>query len=138
MTFNNPFVDDNLNTIGFFTAKHNIYSIREAVELLDIELNILGMSQDTGTLCPEALEKRAKKAKYAKMPLFWRSFLYFGLRYFIHGGFIDGKEGFLWHFLQGWWYRTLVDAKIYEIKKTCGKDKEAIKRYLKEKYQLSL
>ncbi|WP_418992006.1 glycosyltransferase family 2 protein [Alistipes sp.] len=138
ITFENPFVDDNLNTIGYFTAKHNGYSIREAVELLDIELNILPKNQKMGALCPEVTEKRAKKAKYAKMPLFWRPFVYFGLRYFVRGGFLDGKEGFLWHFLQGWWYRTLVDAKIYEIKKACGKDREAIKRYLKEKYQIVL
>jgi len=30
----------------------------------------------------------------------------------------------MWHFFQGWWYRTLVDAKIWEIKKACGTDKE--------------
>ena len=49
-----------------------------------------------------------------------------------------GVEGFLWNFLQGWWYRTLVDAKIYEIKKACGKDRERIKAYLKESYSISL
>ena len=27
------------------------------------------------------------------------------------------KEGFLWHFLQGWWYRTIVDEKIYSFLK---------------------
>ena len=29
--------------------------------------------------------------------------------------FLDGKPGLVWHFLQGGWYRFLVDAKIYEI-----------------------
>ena len=52
--------------------------------------------------------------------------------------FLDGKEGFLWHFLQGWWYRTLVDAKIFEIKKACGSDKEKIKAYLDTVYHIKL
>ena len=53
-------------------------------------------------------------------------------------GFTEGKEGFLWHFLQGWWYRTLVDAKVFEIKKACGNDKEKIRRHLKDNYGIEL
>jgi hypothetical protein len=29
-------------------------------------------------------------------------------------GFLDGKEGFIYHYMYQRWYRTLVDAKIYE------------------------
>jgi hypothetical protein len=79
-----------------------------------------------------------KKHQYAKQPLFWRSFAYFCYRYFFKLGFLDGKEGFLWHFLQGWWYRTLVDAKIFEIKKACGNDPEKIKQHLKAEYHIEL
>lgn len=50
-------------------------------------------------------------------PLFLRAFLYFLMRYTIGLGFLDGKEGLIFHFLQGFWYRFLVDAKIYEIYK---------------------
>jgi hypothetical protein len=35
-------------------------------------------------------------------------------RYFIKLGFLDGKEGLIFHFLQGFWFRFLVDAKIFE------------------------
>ena len=42
---------------------------------------------------------------------------YFAYRYVLRLGFLDGREGFLWHFLQGWWYRTLVDAKVMELTK---------------------
>ena len=77
---------------------------------------------------------RKNKLKYIKMPLFWRAFAFFFLRYFIRLGFLDGKEGFLWHFLQGWWYRTLADAKVYEIKKKFDFDDYRIKEYLKETY----
>lgn len=136
--FNGAWVDDNLNSIGWWTAKHNGYAIREAVDLLDIEYNITGYANDDKAkiISSEAIAKRSKKHKYARMPLFWRSFLYFFIRYVIKGGFLEGKEGFLWHFLQGWWYRTLVDAKIFEIKKACGNDKEKIVTYLKDKYNI--
>lgn len=132
------FVDDNLMTIGQFTIKHEGYASREAALLLDAEYcltNISNMPQDHGE---EVEKKRAQKARYARMPLFWRAFGYFAYRYIIKLGFLDGKEGFLWDFLQGWWYRTLVDAKVYEIKRACGNDKEKIRTYLKEKYNISL
>ena len=54
----------------------------------------------------QAAEKRRKKMRYVRMPLFWRAFAYFCFRYFLRGGFLEGKEGFLWHFLQGWFNRT--------------------------------
>ncbi len=40
--------------------------------------------------------------------------MYFIYRYFFSLGFLDGKEGLMFHFLHGFWYRFLVDAKIYE------------------------
>ena len=55
--------------------------------------------------------------KYIKATLFIRPFVNFMLRYVFKAGFLDGKEGFIWHFLQGLSYRFLVDAKIFELKK---------------------
>jgi hypothetical protein len=54
---------------------------------------------------------------YARSPLFFRAFLYFLMRYTIGLGFLDGIEGLIFHFLQGFWYRFLVDAKLYEVQK---------------------
>jgi hypothetical protein len=68
--------------------------------------------------------------------LFVRPFLNFILRYIFRGGFLDGKEGFIWHILQGFWYRMLVDAKIFELKKKFNWDKEKIKQYIAERYIL--
>ena len=53
-------------------------------------------------------------------------------------GFLDGKEGFLWDFLQGLWYRMLVDAKVYEVKKACGSDKEKMKKYIETNWNIKL
>lgn len=134
------FVDHNLNNISWWANKHVGYAIRETVDLLDIELDLTGSAaSDNGrNINKQALDKRKKKHKYAKQPLFWRSFAYFCYRYIFKFAFLEGKEGFLWSFMQGWWYRTLVDAKIFEIKQACGNDKEKIKLYLKENYNIIL
>lgn len=133
--FEHDFVDHNLNNLMWFISKHNGYAIREAI---DEELSLLYTTSSEVKLSKQAEGKRRKKHQYAKQPLFWRSFAYFVFRYFFKLGFLEGKEGFLWHFLQGWWYRTLVDAKIYEIKKACGTDKEKIKIYLKKEYSIDI
>ena len=138
--YENYFVDHNFNSLGWWIQKHNGYSIREAIELLDLEYDIVTKSETAKEfeMTADALEKRNKKKKYAKMKLFWRSFIYFVYRYIFKFGFTEGKEGFLWHFMQGWWYRTLVDAKIYEIKKACGNDTEKMKAFIKDNYQITL
>lgn len=46
-----------------------------------------------------------------------RSYFYYFYRYYIKLGFLDGKEGKIFAFLQAYWYRFLVDAKIYEQQK---------------------
>lgn len=134
-TFDGAFVDDNINSIGFFTEKHNGYATKEAIVAICDEL---GLKNNKGELSETTKAKRAQKDKYYSMPLFFRAFIYFCIRYFLSGGFLDGKEGFLWHFLQGWWYRTLVDAKIFEIKSKCGNDKDKIKEHIKLNYNIEL
>lgn len=130
ITFQNKFVDDNRQPIQSFIAKHNGYSLKEAVMLLDAEFQLLEVA-DTGDYCEEVKKKRAEKLKYARMPLYWRAVGYFCYRYFFKLGFLDGKEGFLWDFFQGLWYRVLVDVKVMEIKKRGGSDRERILSYLR-------
>ena len=126
--FEHVFVDENLNNLSWWSQKHVGYAIREAADLLNLEYDFLKESpthceqniQDfTGgmILGQQAAEKRVKKLKYARLPLFWRAFAYFLYRYVFKGGCLEGKEGFLWHFLQGWWYRTLVDANVLDVKR---------------------
>ena len=134
------FCDHNLNNLSWFCHKHVNYAIREAVDLLDIELDLTGAAETDNhkEISPQALAKRMKKHKYARQPLFWRSFAYFCYRYFLKGACLDGKIGFIWTFLQGWWYRTLVDAKVLEIKLQCGTDREKIKALLRHDYGITL
>jgi glycosyltransferase involved in cell wall biosynthesis len=95
----NDFVDENLKGLTDWIAKHNNYSTREAAAVLAGDFGI------------------RKKRFFYKFPLFFRSCAYFCYRYFFRFGFLDGKEGLIFHFLHAFWYRFLIDAKIYERKR---------------------
>lgn len=60
------------------------------------------------------------KQFWYRSPLFIRPILYFLYRYFLRAGFLDGKEGFILHILQGFWYRLLVDIYLWQLTK--GRD----------------
>jgi glycosyltransferase involved in cell wall biosynthesis len=111
------FEDNNLNTVGWFIDKHNKYATRETV---DIKLKQLypmlsgsGISKGTGYAI--RLKRLLKDKVYLSLPYFIRPFLYFMYRYFVQLGFLDGASGFAYHFMQGFWYRALVDLKCLEI-----------------------
>jgi len=116
----NDFIDYNRKGLTFWVDKHNNWSIGE---MLDTMAAMGQARMPQGTVNPSFFgtqEQRTRWLKtkvYARVPLFLRAFLYFLYRYVIRLGFLDGKEGLIFHFMQGFWYRFLVDAKIYEAKK---------------------
>lgn len=138
--YNGEWADDNLNNISWWTQKHVGYALREATDLLDIEYDLTGTGHEDSNrnITSDARAKRMRKHSYAKKPLFFRAFAYFCYRYFFRLGFLEGKEGFTWHFFQALWYRMLVDAKVYEVKKACGTDKEAIVNYIRKEFGINL
>ena len=108
-------IDENQKGLTFWTDKHNRYADREVKDLLGVLVeeddDLINSNQSS-----QAGKRRwVKKNFYARSPLFLRAFLYFLMRYFVGLGFLDGIQGLIFHFLQGFWYRFLVDAKIYEI-----------------------
>lgn len=133
ITFKGRFVDHNLNSLAWWTQKHNNYSNRElAVEAM----RMYGIGRDD-----EALKGRnQKKGMYYRLPAFFRAGVYFSVRYFMLGGFLDGKAGLIWATLQAYWYRFLIDAKMSEMKRALGKNpsQEQVKSYFKEKYNIEL
>lgn len=124
--------DENLNDLTWWTAKHNNYASREAVNMLQMQYDMDADAEGVEARFwgNDAERKRWLKVRYARMPLFLRPFLYFFIRYVVKRGFLDGKAGFTWYVLQGFWYRFLVDAKVYEIKKRCGFDEGRIREFL--------
>lgn len=133
--FKNKFVDDNLLPLSNFIEKHIDYANREAAMILSEQLGISSLSRscENGRMSKTIALKHRQKSRYARMPKFWRASGYFIYRYIFRLGFLDGKEGFLWDYMQGWWYRTLVDAKLLEIEKATGMDPEKVSAYLKER-----
>jgi glycosyltransferase involved in cell wall biosynthesis len=55
------------------------------------------------------------KARYYRLPLFLRPGLYFVYRYVVLLGVLDGKNGFIFHFLQAFWFRLVVDIRLQEL-----------------------
>ena len=135
----NDLVDHNLNNITWWTQKHNLYTIREVIDILNIKYNFRDfVAVEPKLFGTQEERKRYLKVKYASVPLFTRPIFYFIYRYFLRLGFIDGKQGLMWHFLQGFWYRFLIDVKIYEIYQRVGRDKQAIIQFFKTEYDKDL
>ena len=106
----NDFIDENLQPLSWWIERYNKYSTREANAVRAAEGEV--SAKLTGS---ETERKRWLKNKfYYRLPKFWRALAYFKYRYFIRLGFLDGIPGLIFHFLQGFWYRFLVDAKLWE------------------------
>ena len=116
--YQHPLVDENLNGIGWWTNKHNNYASREAIDLLRMEYQESSDKDNTQDLKGSARRKRwVKKHIYLRLPLGLRPTLYYLYRMFFLLGVLDGPKGWIFHSLQGGWYRLLVDIKIWEVKK---------------------
>ncbi|MDD4900297.1 MAG: glycosyltransferase family 2 protein [Candidatus Omnitrophica bacterium] len=140
LSLENDIIDDNNKSLHWWIGKHNAYATREAVDILDLKYNFSGNDFLGGALFKsQEQEKRwLKERVYLHMPLFLRAFFYFIYRYLFRFGFLDGREGLIWHFLQGFWYRFLIDAKIYEIYKKAGRGKDNIKKFIENNYSVKL
>ena len=125
--FKNDLMDNNTKDLDWWTGKHNWYSNREVLDRqMTVEHALAEESLlENGESTKQAKRKRAvKNYGYYSLPKFFRSHLYFFYRYYIRLGFLDGTEGKIFHFLQAYWYRFLVDAKMYECEKFNRKMKE--------------
>ena len=116
------------DTLSNFILRHDRWSSLEAIDQVLEEDQISTKKGVKQNLCGNPMEKRRYfKSLYMKLPLFIRPFLYFIYRYFFKLGFLDGICGLIFHFLQGFWFRFLVDAKIFEIKTRTYKTNKEIK-----------
>jgi glycosyltransferase involved in cell wall biosynthesis len=102
-------ITDSLTT---FVTRHNKWATLEANDILNMGEEAQKIKADKkGNLMEQ---RRYQRMKYYRYPLFWRVFLYTLYRFVVKRGFLDGKPGLIFHFLQGFWFRFLVDAKLYE------------------------
>ncbi len=107
-------IDNIQMPLSEWTARHNRWSDAEVSELT----HKWHGKRIEGSLAGTAIEqKRYWREKYNAFPLFVRAYLLFVYRYIIRLGFLDGREGLLFWTLQTFWFRFLVDAKIFEQSK---------------------
>jgi glycosyltransferase involved in cell wall biosynthesis len=108
------FIHEDRRDLSHWIEKHNRYTTREAEELF----NGAGERQLPASFWGSQPERKRwlRYKVYNRLPPLVRPFLYFGYRYLVRGGFLDGKEAFLYHFLQGLWFPLLIDAKYLEMK----------------------
>ncbi len=100
--------------LASWIARHNRWSDLEVHEVLHQGAHPGAMVEARLEGTPIERRRWLRNSFYYRMPLFLRAFLYFIWRYFIRLGFLDGREGLIFHFMHGCWYRFVVDAKLYE------------------------
>jgi glycosyltransferase involved in cell wall biosynthesis len=118
VTFKGGFADHNLYDLTFFTAKHNNYASREALDVLNQRLHLFEpqLALAWASTAKQARIKRfLKESVYNRLPFEISATLFFLYRYLLQLGFLDGRAGLIYHFLQGFWYRFLVGAKLREL-----------------------
>ncbi|MBK9337686.1 MAG: glycosyltransferase family 2 protein [Lewinellaceae bacterium] len=109
-------VDIITDSLGRFTERHNRWSTLEAEEIAQGGVPDSDKLVQANAFGNPMQQRRFLKVLYEHMPLFVRPMFYFFIRYFLRLGFLDGRRGLIFHFLQGFWFRFLVDAKVFERK----------------------
>ena len=98
--------------LNAWIEKMNWYATREMQDYFSAM-----QSDPTGGALSEKRQAATRKKKYGlyyRLPMFLRCWMLFVYNYIFRLGFLDGREGFIYHWMYQRWYRTLVDAKIYE------------------------
>lgn len=113
VNFDLDIVDDPLKSFDDWIGKHVRYSCLE-----------LHTEDEEGCdrIKPSLFGRQDQRKRWLKLhiykvvPLFLRPTLYFAYRYLFRLGFLDGKRGLLFHIMHAYWYRLLIDARLYEEK----------------------
>lgn len=106
--------------LTYWINKHNSYASREAMDYFQFRQE--GQDGKEGLDRKAKLKRKIKFGIYYKLPMGLRAHLYYWYRYYFKMGFLDGREGKIFAFMQAYWYRYLVDAKIYERKLQQGQE----------------
>lgn len=130
---------DRQDNIGLWTAKHNEYSTREAVDIL-IAKHRLAATESVADLAGghTARTRWLKERVYWRAPLLLRSLLYFSYRYFLKLGFLDGRAGLVFHVLQGFWYRMLVDVKVAQLEDLARRTGRGLAEVIEDSYGIRI
>lgn len=130
---------DRQHNIGLWTTKHNFYSTREAIDFLIIAHRLRPHDTIADLVGGRTARKRwFKENVYLRTPLFARPFLYFIYRYVLRLGFLDGVPGFIFAVLQAFWYRFLVDTKIFQLEREAQSSRRSLPEVVKDGYGIDI
>jgi glycosyltransferase involved in cell wall biosynthesis len=107
-------IDEIRMSLSEWTARHNRWSDAEVMEQTRAMQTVRIQPRFRGNPLER---KRFLRGLYNGAPLFVRPYALFFYRYFLRLGFLDGREGFIFWTLQTFWFRFLIDAKLFEQRK---------------------
>lgn len=107
------YVDVLTDDLGKWIERHNRWAVAEAAEMT---CSAVGEVRPRLWGSPIERKRWLRTVVYRRMPLFVRPFLLFFLDYVVRLGFLDGRPGLVFHVLQRFWFRFLIDARIYEMR----------------------
>jgi glycosyltransferase involved in cell wall biosynthesis len=134
-----PFDHRDNKPLKDWIERHNRYSELEADEYVRGKLGISQAQSIIARLRGNQAERKQwiKLHVWNRLPLFLRPFIFFFRNYLLRGGFLDGREGFIYHVLWSFWVRFLIDVKILERQRRRGCAGLATGRPALEAQQLS-
>ncbi|TKC08640.1 glycosyltransferase [Pedobacter frigoris] len=118
-------IEENLkeSSISFWIDKHNRYSSLLAEEEVQRIKNRFKQSIKPRLFGSPNEQNAWFKKLWWRLPRYLRPLIYFLYRIILQRGILDGKTGIIYHFLQAFWFRVLVDIKIDEhLKKRNGSE----------------
>lgn len=111
-------IDENHKGFSDWINKHNKYSDFESKQF------DLAVHDNMAKLWGSPIERKRwirLKVWNKILPPLIRPFIYFLYRYFLRLGFLDGRAGFIYHFMHGLVYRLIIDIKYIENKRQNSK-----------------
>ncbi|MGN8059090.1 glycosyltransferase family 2 protein [Pedobacter sp. 22163] len=111
-------LEENLkeNDIDFWLKKHEKYSDLIAQEEIERMQNLRKQSLNPNLWGNPDEKKAWLKRLWWKLPLGLRPYLYYSYRMIFKLGILDNETARRFHYLQGLWFRKLVDKKINKLK----------------------
>ena len=112
-----PIVEENRkeDEILFYLQKHIRYAEAFAREELQRRTDGYKWKQEPRFFGTPDQRVLWLKQFFFGLPLYVRPFVYFFYRYFVLFGFLDGKQGAIFHFMQAFWFRLVWDIRLEEL-----------------------
>ncbi|WP_420552528.1 glycosyltransferase family 2 protein [Tenacibaculum aiptasiae] len=127
-TLKHDFIHDDNKGVSDWIQKHNKYATYEALELIKFEEKKEDEDDEFANLFGSQPQRKRwvrEKIWNKLLPPLIRPIFYFFYRYILRFGFLDRKQGFIFHFLHAFWFMLLIDVKYIEMK---SKSKKQLKK----------